>query len=49
MMVRTWKEVFVAYFELLFQYLPAGTEEDHEYPLPRQLVIDCNLPNTNLK
>jgi hypothetical protein len=27
---RTWKKAFVAYFEVLFWYLPDWTEENHE-------------------
>jgi hypothetical protein len=35
---RTWKEVDMAYFTVLSQHLPGGTEENHEKPQSGLLV-----------
>jgi hypothetical protein len=29
---RIWKEVIMAYFKMLSQYLPGGSEENHKNP-----------------
>jgi hypothetical protein len=40
---RWWKEVAMAQFEILFQHLPGGTEENQDQPPVRKARITAKI------